>query len=592
MGTLTFSDSALLSDFDDNQERALSFSEEDLRYVVALDFGTTFSGIAFGQLQRKDKVVVNTNWGKYVHKIPTRLIYDSNGKVLCWGLDAASSSQVNKLKSQYKDDIFFAELFKLYLSSDKKSYRAKLPPSVSYQKAIVDFLTCIKQEIDRIIDRRELIFNNAGDVKFPEEFRIALTVPVEWGFGSNDVMRDCMHKAGFTLEKDSEQLQFLPEPAAAAISCLQDRENYNLKPGDSYIIADCGGGTVDLSTYRIRADNKIDEKTISKGATCGSTSVDRKFLNFLAKQLGIKKNRMENLRLKTIPCLVYDVFAPIKHKFDGDEEHFKEFELNIMGDCPSLEKHASPKKIDALDEDEWIIKHDYKTIKSFFDSSVNKIIDLIRQQIDLSPQKCAALLMVGGYSESPYLQARIREEFKEHIPSIIVPPSPKPTVSIVEGAGFYGLNCDEIIKTRVLKHYFGVKTLNHPVLIMLSGDLHVFSVIASKGSSIPPPTPFKEVYKPLFPDQEKANVSIYYSDTDDPDDADDDTVVHKLKHWVVDIPDVQHGLNRVIEVSLSFGIELAEIKATARNSITGKVYEVAEIKEADEYYEEEKLWAS
>ena len=104
---------------------------------------------------------------------------------------------------------------------------------------------------------------------------------------------------------------------------------------------------------------------------------------------------------------------------------------------------------------------------------------------------------------------------------------------------------------------------------MLSGDLHVFSVIASKGSSIPPPTPFKEIYRPLFPDQEKANVSIYYSDTDDPEDADDEAVVRKLKHWVVNIPDVEHGLNRQIEVSLSFGIELAEIKATAKNSATG-----------------------
>ena len=127
---------------------------------------------------------------------------------------------------------------------------------------------------------------------------------------------------------------------------------------------------------------------------------------------------------------------------------------------------------------------------------------------------------------------------------------------------------------------------------MLSGDLHVFSVIASKGSSIPPPTPFKEIYRPLFPEQEQVNVSIYYSDTDDLEDADDEAVVRQLKHWVVNIPDVEHGLDRQIEVSLSFGIELAEIKATAKNSATGRVYEVAEIKETDEYYEEETLWVS
>ena len=44
-----------------------------------------------------------------------------------------------------------------------------------------------------------------------------------------------------------------------------------------------------------------------------------------------------------------------------------------------------------------------------------------------------------------------------------------------------------------------------------------------------------------------------------------------------------HSPDRKIEVSLSFGIELAEIKATAKNSATGVVYEVAEIKKTDEY---------
>ena len=155
-----------------------------------------------------------------------------------------------------------------------------------------------------------------------------------------------------------------------------------------------------------------------------------------------------------------------------------------------------------------------------------------------------------------------------------------------------GLNYNEIIKTRVLKHHFGVKTLNHPILMMLTGDIHMFSVIATKGSSIPPTTPFKEIYSPLIPHQEEANVSIYYSDTDDPENADDETIVRKLKHWVISIPDVEHGLDRQIEVSLSFGIELAEIKAAAKNSATGLVYEVTEIKEADEYYEEEMLWVS
>jgi len=74
--------------------------------------------------------------------------------------------------------------------------------------------------------------------------------------------------------------------------------------------------------------------------------------------------------------MIYNVFAPQKHKFDGNEEKYEEFEFNVVGDCPSLEEHVSIKKKGDLEENDWIIKHDYKTFKSFFDPSVNKIIKL------------------------------------------------------------------------------------------------------------------------------------------------------------------------------------------------------------------------
>jgi hypothetical protein len=62
---------------------------------ISIDFGTTFSGVAYGSSRIAHGVVqqilVWPGTDETFRKIPTCLLYDENCKVKAWGLDAKAS---------------------------------------------------------------------------------------------------------------------------------------------------------------------------------------------------------------------------------------------------------------------------------------------------------------------------------------------------------------------------------------------------------------------------------------------------------------------------------------------------------------------
>ncbi len=121
-----------------------------------------------------------------------------------------------------------------------------------------------------------------------------------------------------------------------------------------------------------------------------------------------------------------------------------------------------------------------------FDTVVNKIIQLIRGQL-YTDNSCSAIFLVGGFSESKYLQRRIKKAFQHRIKHISVPQ--QPIAVIVRGAVKYGIN-KKYIKSRVLKYTYGrlalrpYKTSDPIDRIKPSGYVRHFSLLAKKGSIV------------------------------------------------------------------------------------------------------------
>jgi hypothetical protein len=73
---------------------------------------------------------------------------------------------------------------------------------------------------------------------------------------------------------------------------LQGLDPHGLKVGETFILCDAGGGTVDLISYTItnlKPILKVREAAPGSGGLCGSTFLNRRFGEFLVQKLGQEK---------------------------------------------------------------------------------------------------------------------------------------------------------------------------------------------------------------------------------------------------------------------------------------------------------------
>src|SRR5271163_4364597 len=70
---------------------------------------------------------------------------------------------------------------------------------------------------------------------------------------------------------------------------------------ESFMVVDCGGGTVDLTTRKLLEGDKLGETIKRKGGYCGGSFVDDEFIKFLSRKVGqsaidlLRKNRYSQL---------------------------------------------------------------------------------------------------------------------------------------------------------------------------------------------------------------------------------------------------------------------------------------------------------
>ncbi|KAF0384492.1 hsp70 family protein [Gigaspora margarita] len=119
-------------------------ANENIRVVVGVEFGTTYSGFAYAYVQEnkeKIEIVVNEEWGgfKSPNKTNTALQYDENYRaVVNWGAGALSPEPTRRKRYKLPKPV---EYFQLYLIVDvPEEKKPKLPQEITFEKAIADFV--------------------------------------------------------------------------------------------------------------------------------------------------------------------------------------------------------------------------------------------------------------------------------------------------------------------------------------------------------------------------------------------------------------------------------------------------------------------
>ncbi|PUU75808.1 hypothetical protein B9Z19DRAFT_1030174 [Tuber borchii] len=436
-------------------------SNERHRLVVGVDFGTTYSGLAYIHTTEPDykNIEVIDSWpgrGNTNHaKVPTEISYSESGAT--WGYDIPPNEirhgffklllDVNAAATQYDNP----QLATSNPQSMESSYaKIPLPAGKTAAETTTDYLKLLYTHLMKTLQQRFIrtLYNT------PIQF--VLTTPAIWSHEAQNATFQAAKDAGFT-SRAGDTLTMVSEPEAAASYCLKEiyHERLNsdspLEPGERIVICDAGGGTVDLITYTIEKVSprlSLHEAVVGSGGKCGSVAVDRAFLSLLESRIG-RGFRGWPAR-KTAPQ------SSLMRSFDTAKKEFGTTTRTDLWRIPVGNVRDDLKN--GIEDGE--LRLTVADMKGLFDPIVKQVISLVEQQVRDSNKldssnKVSTIFLVGGFSESAYLYKEVQAWVKRQSYHIRVINPNFSWSAVVRGAVFYGV--EGIVHTRKLKQHYGIK---------------------------------------------------------------------------------------------------------------------------------------
>ena len=176
------------------------------------------------------------------------------------------------------------------------------------------------------------------------------TVPAIWSDKAKDETVKAARAAGFGT-RNQDTIYMISEPEAGAIAALSNMaEQKRLKSGEGVLVCDCGGGTVDIITYKLlelEPTIQFEEILVSTGDKCGSTYIDREFYKWMSKTFGSAFDKMKPEKKKQGSTLM-NGFEMAKRDFNYPPIPGEKFEFDVT--IPGAEDS------DVYDTDESMLK--------------------------------------------------------------------------------------------------------------------------------------------------------------------------------------------------------------------------------------------
>ncbi|KAJ3486412.1 hypothetical protein NLI96_g4257 [Meripilus lineatus] len=399
---------------------------------VSIDFGTTFSGVAYGSSRiAAGKVQQILNWpGSFetFRKIPTCILYDEMGGVITWGIEAKNASPM--------PGAIKCEWFKLFLEPHAlrdgtvDPRLPALPPGKQAIDVIIDFLSCLWEYAKRQVTAE------IGAVADLDAADVWLTVPAAWDAKGCQIMRDAAIAAGLVHSSRAgdvnwrDRLRVITEPEAAAVHCAYLTDLHRLRANQNFMICDAGGGTVDLAVYKllgVLSNMEIAEMCARSGANCGSLFLDLRFRELVKTLLA---DHPVHLDPASLAYFMHNFSDTEKLAYTGEEDDDKMFHFT----CFNVDPEDDPSV--GLINGELAIPGTLLRSK-VFDPVVSEVVELIEEQLRKVEGRLDCLLLVGGFSGSEYLFKRVQERFSSRVKVIDRPPDCD--TATLRGAAQYGL---------------------------------------------------------------------------------------------------------------------------------------------------------
>ncbi|XP_072434247.1 heat shock 70 kDa protein 12B-like isoform X3 [Chiloscyllium punctatum] len=551
--------------------------------VVAIDFGTTASGYAFSLVQNPETIHMMRRWeggdpGVANQKTPTSLLLTPNGSFHSLGYTARD--HYHDLDPEEARDWLYFEKFKMKIHSTcdltmETELEAVNGKRVKALEVFAHALRYFRKHALKELSDQFSVGLDTGDVRW------VITVPAIWKQPAKQFMREAAYLAGLASPEYPEQLLIALEPEAASIYCrklrlhqlidLSNRDTANgygpetsivssfrqareqlrrsrhsrtflmesgvgdlwaeMETGDRYIVADCGGGTVDLTVHQIeQPQGTLKELYKASGGPYGAVGVDLAFEKMLGQIFG--RDYIEHFKVKRPAAWVDLMISFEARKRTASPKRLNPLNISLpFSFIDYYRKYKGQSVETALKKSstslvKWssqgMLRMTPQAIAELFQPTVRQIVGHI-EKLMRKPEVCGVkfLFLVGGFAESPILQLAVQQAFSSRC-RVIIPQDVG--LTILKGAVLFGLD-PTIVRVRRSPLTYGVGVLNkfvegkHPREKLLVKDgiqwcTDIFDRFVSVDQSVALGEVVQRSYTPARPGQRKIIINVYCSSQD------------------------------------------------------------------------------
>lgn len=554
--------------------------------VVAIDFGTTSSGYAFSFTQDSEAIHMMKRWeggdpGVANQKSPTCLLLTPDLRFHSFGF--AARDFYHDLDPEEARHWLYFDKFKMKIHSTSDLTMETELEAVNGRRvrAIEVFAHALHFFREHALKE---VKDQSSSVLEGEDIRWVITVPAVWRQPAKQFMREAAYLAGLVSPDCPEQLLIALEPEAASIYCRklrlhqvldlslqpitngfepegsrpfdssfrQAREQLRrsrhsrtflvesgtgelwseLQTGDRYIVADCGGGTVDLTVHQIeQPQGTLKELYKASGGPYGAVGVDLAFEAMLCQIFG--EDFIQSFKAKRPAAWVDLTIAFEARKRTAAPGRANALNISLPFSFIDYYKRHRGQSVEAalrrsnMNIVKWssqgMLRLTQEAMNELFQPTISNIVKHI-EELMAKPEVSGVrfLFLVGGFAESPMLQKAVQRALGRTC-RIIIPHDVG--LTILKGAVLFGLD-PTVVRVRRCPLIYGVGVLNrfvegrHPRDKLLIKDgrewcTDILDRFVCVDQSVALGEVVRRSYTPARLGQRKIIINIYCSATDD-----------------------------------------------------------------------------
>ncbi|KAF9262594.1 hypothetical protein L218DRAFT_980444 [Marasmius fiardii PR-910] len=483
------------------------FSGPKRKLVLAFDVGTTFSGISYSILEPgvTPDIRTVTRFPEQEHvggdaKISSVIYYDREGRVKAVGAEAL---QEHIQEEATEHGWFLSKWFKLHLKpkstiSDSVGRAASrlpsLPANKSAEDVFADFLRylfiCAKNYICETIPDPSFWSSIENNIDF------ILSHPNGWEGAQQFSMRRAAIKAGLIPDtpKGRARLTFVTEGEACLHFCIHN--HLSVSPGDSVLIVDAGGGTIDLSVYTVHSKTGPPGKIFFEEIATPQCLLNGSIFVTLNARKHIEE-KLSGTRFSADVDRIVDEFdkrAKLRFKNVNQLTYIKFG--SFRDDDPSLQIRNGQMALPGF------------IVGNFFEPSLMSVIENIELLLySTKGQPVKSIFLVGGFSGSEWIFSKLQDFGRQHGVNVCRPQSNLNKATADGAVSFY---LDHFVSARIARWSYGIKSITpfdrnkpehldreHLIFIQLSGSpgiLNAFSCILPKHTRIAETKEFRQPF--------------------------------------------------------------------------------------------------